>query len=203
MFRKPYAVFMIAALALLLSITSMAGVAADGDNIEVRWDIISLQPPDILAGGVASAVANDGSKITMTGDGTFEVDDDHVEGGGTWETRDAGGSVTGSGTYEVEELVQWTKAPGAPPPLGDQIGDPDERSAGLAVLGIRYSDGAPGILVVSCHLVGSPDSIFEGITATKGFVDYFDAQLPVAGVDANRTLFHVDEGGDGDNDDDD
>lgn len=202
MIRKPYAVLMIAALALLLSLTGMASVAAGGDHVKVRWDIVSVQPPNVLAGGIASALANDGSKITITGNGTFEVDRRHARGGGTWETRDGGGDVTASGTYRAKELVQWTKAPGAPPPLGDQIGDPDERSAGLAVLRIRYSDGAQGVLIISCHLVGSPDSIFEGITATKGFVDYYNAELPSGDpfVDANRTLFHVDQGN-GDDDD--
>ena len=63
--------------------------------------------------------------------------------------------------------------------------------AGLAVLRIQYSDGERGILVVSCHLAGTPDSVFEGITASKGFVDYFNSQAPIPGVDANRTLFHV------------
>jgi len=39
--------------------------------------------------------------------------------------------------------------------------------------------------------VGSPDAMFEGITATKGFVDYWNHELAVNGVDANRTNFHV------------
>jgi len=58
-------------------------------------------------------------------------------------------------------------------------------------LRIQYSDGEQGILVVSCHLVGTPDSVFEGITASKGFVTYWNAEPPLPGVDANRTLFHV------------
>src|SRR6266566_712077 len=52
--------------------------------------------------------------------------------------------------------------------------------------------GGGGILIVSCHLpVGSPSGIFEGITATKGYVDYWDRVPPVPGVNANRTQFHV------------
>ena len=38
---------------------------------------------------------------------------------------------------------------------------------------------------------GSPDSVFEGITASKGFVDYWNRAAPVPMVDDNRTLFHV------------
>ena len=56
--------------------------------------------------------------------------------------------------------------------------------------------GARGFLTVSCRLPGAgpptaPASIFEGITVTKDFVDYWFRFEPVAGVDANRTLFHV------------
>jgi hypothetical protein len=40
-------------------------------------------------------------------------------------------------------------------------------------------------------LVGSPAAIFEGVTATKGFVDYWNREKPVMGVDGNRTNFHV------------
>jgi len=76
------------------------------------------------------------------------------------------------------------------PPF-DNIGNPAERSPGLAVLRIQYSDGEHGILVLSCHLVGTPDSVFEGITASKGFVDYYNSQVSIPGVNANRTLFHV------------
>jgi len=49
---------------------------------------------------------------------------------------------------------------------------------------------------VSCHLPGAgppttPETVFEGITATKGFVAYWNREAPLPGVDANRTLFHV------------
>jgi hypothetical protein len=33
--------------------------------------------------------------------------------------------------------------------------------------------------------------LFEGITATKGFVDYFSRVAPLGGVDGNRTIFHI------------
>jgi hypothetical protein len=39
-------------------------------------------------------------------------------------------------------------------------------------------------------LAGTPVTVFEGITASKGFVDYFNSQVPIPLVDANRTLFH-------------
>jgi len=189
-------------LAAGLLVAIMTSQVAHGQAQHVRWDIISLNPPtDFTAdpGGIASALASDGSKIVVTGAGTFVAPaggsgtSSGVTGGGTWETFTAGNVSTGNGTYWVTGLVRWEQAPGflPTPPFLDNIGDPAERSAGLAVLRIQYSDGERGILVVSCHLVGTPDSVFEGITASKGFVDYFNSQAPIPGVDANRTLFHV------------
>lgn len=182
---------------VLLSITATVSPAF-GQAAHVRWDIISLNPPaDVIAdpGGIASALANDGSKIVLTGAGTFVAPasgsgTSSAVTGGTWETFTAGNVSTGNGAYWVMGLVRWEQAPGTPPNF-DNIGDPAERSAGLAVLRIQYSDGERGILVVSCQLVGTPASVFEGITASKGFVDYFNRQAPTPGVDANRTLFHV------------
>jgi hypothetical protein len=39
--------------------------------------------------------------------------------------------------------------------------------------------------------MGTPDNVFEGITVSKGFVDYWNRDPDVPGVDANRTIFHV------------
>ncbi len=137
----------------------------------------------------------------MTGSGVFVApaggggSNSSTTGGGTWETWD-NGTVTGSGTYWVTGLVRWHPAPGADPnlPFIDNIGNPAEWSAGLAVLRIEYSDGDKGSLVVNCRFPASPPTIPEGISSTKGFVHFFDLQtppIPPPFVDANRTLFHV------------
>ena len=190
---------LIAALVLLLSVSG-AGQVSASSAAHVRWDIISVNfgASTVSEGGLASALANDGSKITLTGNGTFVAPvggrgaSSAATGGGTWETFGASGASTGSGTYEVTGLVRWDIAPGVSPPLTDLIGDPDERAAGLATLTVAYSDGHRGVLVVSCHLVNTPDTVFEGITASKGFVDYFNRVAPPAPPgDANRTLFHA------------
>ena len=178
----------------LSSPASAAGAA------HVRWDIVTLDfsatPVTGDAGGVASALAADGSEITLTGSGTFVAPasgggSGAATGGGTWEARNAAGDIIGTGTYEATALVRWEKAPGTPPPIEILIEDRGDPSAGLAEISIEYSDGSAGVLTVSCHFVGTPDTVFEGTTASKGFVDYFDAVRPAAGVDANRTLFHV------------
>jgi hypothetical protein len=187
-------------------------VAQATDNHQFRWDIVHVTfPPNFEAseGGQASALANDCvstgcSKITVIGHGTFRVGHPKdVTGGGTWQTFDNTGLSTGSGTFEVTRLVRFDVAPGTQTStLDDDIGDGTltDNRAGLAFLSIEYSDGSSGILVVSCHLNGGPNfttnpaapaTVFEGITASKNFVDYWNREAPVAGVDADRTLFHI------------
>jgi len=179
------------------------------DAATIRWDIIHIvtfspSGNTIDAGGKASASAQNKSMITVTGSGTFTLgDSDDVTGGGTWQiVAPPPESTSQSGTYRVTRLVRFEVAPGAPNSnTKDLIGDGTlaDNRGGLAILRIVYSDGSKGILVVSCDLpgnpppgpAGSPDSIFEGITASKGFVDYWNRLAPTPGVDGNRTLFHV------------
>ncbi len=210
------------ALAVLVAapLTALGGGGGDGDknkadSARVRWDIVQLSPGasgtiDISRGGKASAKAEstpgntaNPNRITVTGSGTFRPGKSGgVTGGGMWWTS---GQEVGvhSGTYRVTALVSWLVAPGTvpSPPLNDKItGHAEDARAGLAVLRVAYSDGSDGILVVSCHLpVGSPDSIFEGITASKGFVDFWNREGPTggpSGANENRTQFHVLRGGD-------
>ncbi len=119
-------------------------------------------------------------------------------------TFDSSGAPTGSGAYWVTELIRFTEAPGLANALViDNIpgatGDLTDNRAGLLFVKIAYSDGSKGVLTVSCDLPGgpgpdrpgAPPTLFEGITASKGFVDYWNREAPVAGVDGNRTLFHI------------
>lgn len=187
-----------AAMLLLAGLVGANALAGGGGGTRVRWDIVSInfEEGTINEGGIASARAVDGSKITMTGKGTFRPGEPtRVTGGGTYELFDKDGNAAGSGTYVVTRLVHWKLAPGEPPDLEDNIGNPENRAAGLAVLKVRYSDGERGTLVVNCHLNGTPDSVPEGISAAKGFVDYYNVELPPAPPgDENRTLFHVRRG---------
>jgi hypothetical protein len=117
-----------------------------------------------------------------------------VTGGGRWMTFSSSSAETGRGTYRVTGLVRFDLAPGTivGTPIVDNIGDKAAGHSGLVVLTIRYSDGSHGVLIVSCDLpVGTPPAIFEGVTASKGYVDYWNRQAPVDGVDGNRTAFHV------------
>lgn len=184
--------------ALIVAITtSLSGVRADDGN-RVRWDIVhfpTFSPPTVEAGGTASAHAEDLSKITLTGTGAFSPgDSDEVTGGGTWQTFAPDGTPTGSGTYRVSGLIKFDQVPGTllGTPIIDHIGNAAEAHSGLAFLRIRYSDGSRGVLAVSCHLpAGTPPQLFEGITASKGYVGYWSHDEPINGVDGNRTVFHT------------
>ena len=119
-----------------------------------------------------------------------------VTGGGKWQTFDATNVSTGSGTYQVTGFVSFVVAPGnlPSPPITDGVtGVAADARAGLAVLRIAYSDGDQGVLVVSCDLPGTPANLplFEGVTVSKGFVDYWNRAAPQSVAPfGNRTAFH-------------
>src|SRR5213593_468111 len=171
--------------------------SASASNHHMRWDIVSIDfgTGTASAGGVASARANDGSKITLTGSGTYRSNRGNpqdVTGDGTWQTFGASGGPTGSGSYTVTGLVSFTLAPGTFPLPHDNIGNSSDAGSGLLVVRVAYSDGSEGTLDVSCHFVGTPDAVFEGVIASKGFVDYWNREEPPAPPgNANRTAFHV------------
>lgn len=157
-------------------------------GLRFRWDIttIDFATFTISSGGTASPEAGDGSKIALTGNGIFGGKPTNVTGGGTWMTFDASGKQTGNGTYTVKSLVSFIGGPGtlAGLPATDKIGNLEGTRGGLAALRIAYSDGSQGVLTVSCNLADAPD-VFEGVTATKGFVSYWNPG------EESATLFHV------------
>ncbi len=180
---------------LTVGISARAG---DKEEVTIRWDIVSVQPGNLLAGGIASARNNNNDKITVTGSGTFVPGDpEEVTGGGDFTIVDMRGRVLFKGMYEVTELVSFELGPGRTPPgfINDTIGNLADLRAGLVFLRIRYSDGNRGILVVGCHLPeGTPPAVMEGITASHAFVDFWNREAPQDGppfVDANRTAFHI------------
>src|SRR5438876_11846077 len=103
-------------------------------------------------------MAPDGDVITLTGHGTFDAPNGSnggsgaVTGGGTWQTS------TGSGTYQVKELVSFVMAnfQASTPTFIDNIGALNERAHGTAVLRIGYPDGSAGVLTVGWPGPGAP-----------------------------------------------
>jgi hypothetical protein len=195
---KHRATLVIFGLMLVLLIT--IAPAANASTI-IRWDIINFTvvngTPTITAGGKATAIAEDGSKITLTGSGAFfagsPTGSTLATGGGTWKKFSPTGVLTSQGTYHVTNYISFVVAPGSiPAVVDDQIAERETARSGLAYLRIAYSDGGRGFLIISCHLpVGSSPQTFEGITVSKGFVDYWNRTDPVNGVNANRNTFHV------------
>ncbi len=185
------------ALLLLLASGNMPPSAA-GAAPTFRWDTVSLTvvngTPTISAGGSDYALAADLTTIQISGNGTFGGGVAPT-GGGTWTTSgpSAGPSGTATGMFTVTGLVRFDEAPGSLPTQGfvDNIGPVANAHSGLVILRVNYLDGSKGTLTVSCHLPGAPSGVFEGITATKGFVDFHQRVPPVPGVDANRTVFHL------------
>jgi hypothetical protein len=98
--------------------------------------------------------------------------------------------LTGSGTYDVTELVSWHFSNFSTGSFIDLIDD-GERANGVAVFRIAYSDGSEGVLGLGCHGPGAPNGTLEGVIASKGSVTYWDGQPPLPAVNTNRTLFHV------------
>ncbi len=203
--RRSFLAVSIVTLGMVLAMT-IGSRRVDGKADHVSWDIISLNtsttPFTVSAGGEAFAFAYytpgnpSAAKIRLTGTGTFVApasggSSGAVTGGGTWETSGPGLPAS-SGTYRVTKLVSWEFANFQTPGLIDLIGDTNERAAnGTAVLRIEYSDGSQGTLGIGCHGPGAPNGILEGVIATKGFVTYWNGELPTPGVDKNRTVFHV------------
>jgi hypothetical protein len=133
--------------------------------------------------GSASATAADGLKIILTGAGTYVAPasgggtSSAATGGGTWETRDASGARTGSGNYTVTGLVRWERALASVPSIPGS-------TAGLAILRVEYDDESAGTLTISCRISNAEPGRFEGVTASKGFVDFWNRVT-------SPTLFHV------------
>ncbi len=187
---------------LAFAVTNYQQVGLAQQARKMRWDIqtyTSFSPPTFKEGGALFSSATDGSFIRLTGSGTFGPgESDPVTGGGAWETFTVSRVSTAKGAYTVTGLVSWQEESSGKLPANfvDQIGPNPTARSGLAALRVAYrnADGSPagtGILIVSCHLPGAPDSIFEGVIAVKGVVTYYERALTMPGVDANRTIFHT------------
>src|SRR5207244_10380172 len=131
------------------AVTSFAWLAVraggGGGATHMRWDLIHLQAGVLSAGGIDWAKAADGSKITLTGSGTW-LSTSHgapqaVSGGGMWEALDKDGVSIGSGDYTVTGLVSSDLIPGVTPAVGtdDKIGNPEDSRAGFLILRVLYS----------------------------------------------------------------
>src|SRR2546428_11482179 len=98
--------------------------SASASNHHMRWDILSVNfgTRTASAGGIASAQANDGSEITITGSGTFRSDPGNpqdVTGGGGWATPAPRGPGARKGPHQGPRLLGHV-VPSRPVPLPDR-----------------------------------------------------------------------------------
>jgi hypothetical protein len=192
--------------AVALSLFALAGApVVRGQDTKLRWDLISIQfrapsaPNIVSAGGNDSAVANNAAgmprlRIKLTGSGTFsQWDSTDVTGGGDYVITTPQGTVVDSGTYTVTQLISWALDSVQLPVNVNNVtnGAPEDFRNGLAIFRIAYSDGSKGVLIVSCAGPGASEEPYEGISVTKGKVHFQIPDVPVANVDANRTVFTV------------
>ena len=174
------------AMALTLACESRAPIAAPSTSRAGEFSASAAAPTSAAQIGweiFGSASAADELKIIVTGSGTFVAPaggggtSSAATGGGTWETRDASDAVTGSGNYRVTGLVRWERALASVPSIPGS-------TAGLAILRVEYDDGSAGTLTISCRITNAQPGRFEGVTASKGFVDFWNRVT-------SPNLFHV------------
>jgi hypothetical protein len=188
---------------LLSSAVAFGGDTGDKEESRFGWDLVNYDASTntLVPGGVNSSKASDGSMITLKGSGTFVVPKNgkpssdkpssDVSGGGTWTITDPSGTQTGSGNYRVEQLVRFDERPFALlTGVNVFFGDVRDARGGLVFLTVAFDDGTHGVLVVSCNLAGQAID-FEGITASKGPVYYWNQQRPPVG-----NILHVIKGED-------
>src|SRR3954452_5454879 len=153
-----------AAIAVAFAAVGAAGASREASGLKIRWGIASFDfaktPVAVAAGGVATSRASDGSKIVLTGTGTFGGSPADLTRDGRWAVSDPKGASIATGTYTVRSLISFYGAagtfgdPAGKLTLADQIGSAADARAGLVVLGISSSDGAQGVLVVGSRLQG-------------------------------------------------
>jgi hypothetical protein len=160
-------------LGLLLGMSGLASASdANGNHDTYTW-VVGAVP----AGSSDTAIAPDGSTITMKGSGTFTAGPDNsATGGGTYSLSSGGSgnwSVTG-----VQGFVSYGPAGFNPSFFG-----------GEAKLDITlYNDAssvvsASGVLTIYCLLGSPPNGKEEGITVNLGNGGQFTKQ------DGGNTIF--------------
>ena len=134
---------------LVLVPASAMATDANGNHDTYTWIVGATTPG-------ATAVAPDGSTITMKGRGTFTAGPGNTANGGGTYTLSAGGS----GTFAVTG-IQGFVSYGAGTALPGAFG-------GEAKLNVTLSNGASGVLTIICLQGSPPAGKEEGITVTLG-----------------------------------
>jgi hypothetical protein len=141
------------ALGLLFGFSGLAGASnANGNHNSYGW-IVGLDEP-----GSDTALAADGSTITMAGSGTWTAGPGNTASGGGTYSLSSGGSGTWS-VSGIQGFVSYGEAipQGLPGGFGGEV-----------KLNITLSNGSSGVLTITCLLGSPPAGKGEGITVVLG-----------------------------------
>jgi hypothetical protein len=122
---------------------------ANGNHDTYTWIVGATTPG-------ATAMAPDGSTITLTGSGTLTAGPDNTPSGGGTHTLSTGGS----GTFSVTGVLGFVSY-GAGTALPGAFG-------GETKLNVRLGNGASGVLTITCLQGSPPAGKEEGITVDLG-----------------------------------
>jgi hypothetical protein len=107
---------------------------------------------------VDTAMAPDGSTISLAGQGLLQAGPGaSASGGGTFTT-----SSGGTGTWAADAVQGFVSYGPAGP------GFPPGSTGGQAKLKVTLSDGTTGVLTITCVLGSPPAGMMEGITLVLG-----------------------------------
>jgi hypothetical protein len=147
----------IAAAAALTAGLILGGVApafaatSTGNHASYIWVIGATTPAD-------TAMAPDGGTISLAGVGTLQGGPGgSASGGGTFTT-----SSGGSGHWSADDAQGFVTYGSAGPDF------PPGFTGGQAKLKVTLSDGATGVLTITCVLGSPPAGMMEGITLVLG-----------------------------------
>jgi hypothetical protein len=133
--------------------TALAANAGE-NHASYEW-VVGAVP----AGSSDTAIAPDGSTVTLMGSGMLQAGPDKsANGGGTFSM-----SSGGSGTWTVDGILGFVSYGS-----GAAQGLPANLFGGQAKLHVRLSNGAGGVLTVTCVLGSPPDGHMEGVTLILG-----------------------------------
>ena len=154
-------VFAFLALGLLLGVSGLAAASnANGNHDTYTWVVGATTPSD-------SAMAPDGSTITMAGSGTLTAGPGNTASGGGSYSLSSGGS----GTWSVTGIQGFVS-----------YGTPDGvLFGGEAKLDVTLSNGASGVLTIYCLLGSPPGGKEEGIAVILGNGGQFTKPVPESG----------------------
>jgi hypothetical protein len=143
---------------------------ANGNHENYAWKVGATTPGD-------TAIAPDGSTITMSGRGTLMAGPDNTASGGGTFSLSSGGSGTWAATGVLGFVSYGPAGSGFPPGF----------TGGAAKLNVSLSNGSTGVLTIFCELGSPPAGAHEGITVVLGQNGQFTEQ------DGGNTVF-IDQG---------